>query len=130
MRERDSVLVDSSVWIHFLDGEARAVQLLARAKDASRVVISGQVKQEVLQSARDTHALAKLDHDMSVWDYEAEQPADFVEAARIYAGLRWNGITIPAADCLIAAVAKRCGYRVCATDPHFDKIPGLRRFSI
>lgn len=59
---------------------------------------------------------------------EAEQPQDFVEAARIYAKLRWKGVTVPPADCLIAAVARRCRLLVCADAPHFEHIPGLRRY--
>jgi len=130
MPERDSVLIDSSVWVSFLDGDARAVQLVARARNAGRIVVSGQVKQEVLQGARDNAALQKLDGDMAVWSYEAELPADFVAAARIHAELRWKGIAIPSADCLVAAVAKRLDAQVCATDVHFTLIPGLRLFSL
>ena len=86
----------------------------------------GQILQEVLQGSRDAPALAKLERQFAIWDYEAEQPADFLEAARTYAGLRWKGVTVPPSDCLIAAVAKRRHFRVCATDPHFGLIPGLR----
>ena len=74
----------------------------------------------------DEVALAKLERQFAIWEYEAEQPADFLEAARTYAGLRWKGVTVPPSDCLIAAVAKRRHFRVCATDPHFSFIPGLR----
>lgn len=120
------VLVDSSVWVSFFAGMPRAVELLSSVKNRHRLVICGQIKQEVLQGSRDAKALVKLEREMAIWDCEAEQPEDFVEAARIYARLRWKGVTVPPSDCLIAGLAKRCGLAVCALDPHFREIPDLR----
>lgn len=125
----DSVLVDSSAWIDFLSGDAETVATIARLKDSQPIVICGQIKQEVLQGSRDARALATLERQFSVWGYEPEQPEDFVKAARLYAGLRSNGVTVPAADCLIAAVAQRCGFAIYATDPHFKSIPGTKLLS-
>ena len=48
-----------------------------------------------------------------------------MSAARLYASLRWKGVTVPVADCLIATVARRRGWLVAATDPHFHEIPGI-----
>ena len=126
MADDDRVLVDTSVWIDFLAGDPAAVALLGRLRESYRIVICGQIKQEVLQGSRDGRAFAKLQQELSIWDYEAEQPDDFVSAARLYASLRWKGVTVPAADCLIAAVAKRRGWSVSATDPHFKDIPGIK----
>jgi predicted nucleic acid-binding protein len=125
MAAHDAVLVDSSVWIDFLAGDAVAVALLGRLRDSHRIVICGQIKQEVLQGSRDNKAFARLQDALWIWDYESEQPDDFVSAARLYAGLRWKGVTVPAADCLIAALARRRGWLVAATDPHFTEIPGI-----
>jgi len=126
MAEHERVLVDTSVWIDFLAGDPAAVALLGRLRDSHRIVICGQVKQEVLQGSRDSKAFVRLEQELSIWDYEAERPDDFVNAARLYAGLRWKGVTVPAAHCLIAAVARGRGWAVAATDPDFHEIPGLR----
>lgn len=125
MAAHDAVLVDSSVWIDFLAGDAVAVALVGRLRDSHRIVVCGQITQEVLQGSRDSRAFATLEQALSIWDYEPEQPDDFVSAARLYAGLRWKGVTVPAADCLIAALAIRRGWPVAATDPHFTEIPGI-----
>jgi hypothetical protein len=125
MAGHDRVLVDTSVWIDFLTGDSAAAALLGRLRDSHRIAICGQIKQEVLQGSRDRKAFSTLEQELSIWDYEAEQPEDFVNAARLHAGLRWKGVTVPAADCLIAAVAKRRGWPVCATDPRFTEIPGI-----
>jgi hypothetical protein len=118
-------LVDTSVWIDFLKGEEKAVSGLAALMKTRRIVICGQVKQEVLQGSRDTKAFAKLEEEMSIWEYEAEEPADFVEAARIFSQLRWKGVTLPPSDCLIASLAMRLKLHVYARDTHFNAIPQL-----
>lgn len=130
MSENDKVLVDTSVWVGFLVGEPNAVTAIATLRRSHHIVICGQIVQEVLQGSRDQPALAKLERQFAIWHREAEQPEDFVQAARTYARLRWKGITVSPADCLIAALASRCGLRVCATDPHFERIPDLRLFPL
>jgi predicted nucleic acid-binding protein len=94
---------------------------------SEQVVICGQIRQEVLQGSRDKEAFAKLQEQMSLWDYEAEAPEDFLEAARIFATLRWQGITLPPTDCLIAAVAVRRHLLLYSHDPDFDQITHLLR---
>lgn len=126
MAEHGSVLVDTSSWVDFLAGDATVVATLARLRDSHQIVICGQVKQEVLQGSRDQKAFATLEQQFGIWDYEAERPEDFVNAARLYAELRWKGVTLPAADCLIAALARRCKLSVYATDPHFKQITGIQ----
>ena len=130
MPASDRVLVDSSAWIAYFAGDERTVHALHGPMREHRIVVCGQVKQELLQGTRDEARLATLERALSNWEYEAEHAGDFLEAGRTYARLRWKGITVPPPDCLIAAVAKRCGYLVCATDPHFEKIPGLRIFAL
>lgn len=119
------VLVDSSLWIDFLAGQDAARTVLTALQRDHSIVICGQILQEVLQGSRDPRAFAKLEREFAIWDREAEQPDDFLEAARTYARLRWKGVTVPPSDCLIAAVARRRDLALCATDPHFDEIPDL-----
>jgi predicted nucleic acid-binding protein len=123
-----NVLVDTSAWVDYFAGDDHIVRALSGPIDDDRVVICGQVKQELLQGTRDEKMFAKLERELSIWSYEAETASDFREAAHLYAHLRWGRVTIPAADCLIAALAKRCGLTVCATDPHVALIPDLRRY--
>ena len=130
MPESDSVLVDTSVWVGFLSGDPKAVSAVETLRRSHHIVVCGQIMQEVLEGSRDHAALAKLERQFAVWDRETEQPEDFVQAARTYAALRWKGIAVPPADCLIAALATRCGLRVCATDPQFERIPHLRLYPL
>jgi len=127
MDASDRVLVDSSVWIDFFRGVAPAIAAMGWITKTKRAVICGQIKQEVLQGSRDAKAFEKLEKQMSIWEYEAETREDFSEAARIFAALRWKGITIPPGDCLIAALSRRLSLPLYTSDPDFDSIPGISR---
>jgi predicted nucleic acid-binding protein len=123
------VLVDSSVWIDFLNGHDDVVTALTALISSGRVVVCGQILQEVLLGSRDEKAFAKLEKRMASWPTEVEEPADFLEAARIFARLRWRGVTVPPTDCLVAAVALRRKLSLYANDTDFDDIPGLSRYA-
>jgi hypothetical protein len=128
MADHAKVLVDASVWIDFLNGREECVRALNLLIKSGRVVVCGQVLQEVLQGSRNDKAFTRLEAQMALWDAEIEEPADFVEAARVFARLRWRGTTIPPTDCLVAAVALRRQLLLYANDTDFDDIPGLRRY--
>jgi len=128
MAEHGKVLVDASVWTDFLRGDDDTVRALNLLIKSGRVVVCGQVLQEVLQGSRDDKAFARLEGQMRLWHVEAEEPADFIEAARVFARLRWQGVTIPPTDCLMAAIAVRRKLLLYANDSDFDAIPGLRRY--
>ena len=121
------VLVDSSVWVDYLRGEATTIRTLNRLIDNQSIVICGQILQELLQGSRDAPAFDRLLKEMNLWQYEAEERQDFVQGARIFADLRWKGMTIPPTDCLVAAVAIRRKLQLYANDSHFDHIGELRR---
>ena len=123
------MLVDSSVWLDYLRGEPKTVQTLNRLIDNQSIVICGQILQELLQGSRDARAFNRLLKEMDLAQYEAEERQDLVRGARIFADLRWRGITIPPSDCLVAAVAIRRKLQLYARDSHFDQIGELRRFS-
>jgi len=128
MAENGRILVDSSIWIDFFRGTDDSVKTLGAIIKERRVVICGQIMQEVLQGSRDADAFEELERKMSIWEYEAEQAVDFRLAARLFAQLRRAGTTVPPSDCLIAAVAMRCRVPIYASDPHFTKIPPVKLF--
>jgi predicted nucleic acid-binding protein len=122
----ERVLVDTSVWVDFFRAQAVAVALVGQLAGQHTAVICGMVLQETLQGARTEKELDFLRAQMSLWHFEPEQPEDFQQAAAIYARLRWQGVTVPLADCLIAAVALRCDAVLCAADAHYARIPELK----
>jgi predicted nucleic acid-binding protein len=60
--------------------------------------------------------------------YVETQWNDWRAAADLGRELASRGQQLPLSDLLIAVIARRLNASVYTTDPHFDRIPDLRRF--
>jgi predicted nucleic acid-binding protein len=126
----DLVLIDSCVWVAYLNrpqsAEKKAVDALL---DEDRAALTGLVLAEILQGFRpDDRAdwvasyLRGLHYVELDWD-------DWRAAARLGRRLIVKGHRLPLTDLSLAAVAIRTDSAVFTTDPHFDLIAGLKRYS-
>src|SRR5207247_10463147 len=102
MAEHAEVLVDSSVWVDYFNGEDEAVERLNFLIHGARILVCGQSRQEVLQRSRDEKAFAIVEKHMALWESIPEEPATLTVAARLFSGLRWKGRTILPSDCQTA----------------------------
>lgn len=108
------VLVDSSVWIDFLNGhespqKAVLTELISQEAD---LCTCGVVVAEVFQGLRRTSELPELEALFRDLAFLGMPGIDtYLEAAELYRELRRRGITVRSTiDCLIALLAKehRC----------------------
>jgi len=124
------VVVDTLIWASFFSKpqslEKRAVDDLL---DADRVTLIGPIVSEVLLGFRRKEqadwVVARMRHahfPELVWD-------DWRLAAELGRGLTSRGHSLPLTDLVIASVALRLRIAVYSTDPHFDLIPELSRYS-
>jgi predicted nucleic acid-binding protein len=126
----DWVFVDTCVWSSFFAKPSSAEKLAVdRLLDADRVALIGPVLGEVLMGFRRKDqadwvaSRLRLTHEAPVtW-------TDWRAAADVGRELAANGHKLPLTDLILAVVSKRCGASVYTTDPHFDLIPGLKRYS-
>ena len=120
------ILVDSSVWISFLNGvnSAEAAFLAASIAEDRPLTIPGLVRTEVLLGARTDADALRMSRSLSAYPLVPEAaPADYEQAAAIYRTCRGRGYTIRSAiDCLIARLCLRDGYELLAKDRDFDAI--------
>ena len=117
------MLVDSSVWIPFLRGDATdEVEMLARALRESRAVwLAPPILQEILQGAGGPERFAHWDRVLGELPLLVMpgQRATARKAAHRYARCRWPGVTPRSAnDCLKAVHA------IARLDPRLRLIPG------
>jgi predicted nucleic acid-binding protein len=130
MAAPDLVIVDSCIWVPFFNrprsAEKKAVDELL---DEDRAAIVGPILAEILLGFRRTeHAdwaasVLRGPHFLEVtWD-------NWRAAARLGRHLIAKGHSLPLTDLAVAAVALKQGIAVYTTDPHFDLIPKLKRFS-
>ncbi len=120
------VLVDSSVWIAWLRGEANAaVHQLTALLDEGEACLAPVVLQEVLQGARNASALRTLRRRFTALPIlvGADPVATHLEAAEIYARCRWAGVTPRSPhDCLIAAHAIEHSVALLHDDADYERI--------
>ena len=104
------MLVDSSVWIHFLRGSLSIeVELLAQSLAESQTVwLAPPILQEVLQGADSPSRMTRWERTLGdlLMLTIADQRLSAREAAHLYARCRWAGVNPRSAnDCLIAVHA-------------------------
>ena len=121
-----SILVDSSVWISFLNGvnSAEAAYLAICIAEDRPLVIPGLVHTEVLVGARSEAEALRVSQSLSAFPLvPGPTPSDHERAARIYRTCRSRGYTIRSTiDCLIAQLCLRDGYELLAKDRDFEAI--------
>jgi hypothetical protein len=121
------MIVDSSVWVAFLRGDAAAeVDLLAAALEAHDPVwLVPPILQEVLQGADNLERFTRWDRVLG--DLPMLVAPDTRSAARdaahLYARCRWAGVTPRSAnDCLIAVAAIEARMPILHRDRDFAAI--------
>jgi predicted nucleic acid-binding protein len=122
------ILVDTSVWIDFLRGSSsREKEILKSCLDQREyIATSGIIVQEILQGIRDDIQYRETSRFLGFFPCIDLQFSDHIEAANIYRQLRKQGFTIRSPiDCLIAALAMRCGLLLLHKDRDY---PTIARF--
>lgn len=120
------ILVDSSVWISFLNGvnSAEAAFLAVCIAEDRPLILPGLVRTEVLLGARTEADALRMSQSLSAYPLVPEATAaDYERAAAIHRTCRGRGHTVRSAiDCLIAQLCLRDGYELLAKDRDFDAI--------
>lgn len=125
----DWVIVDACIWIPALSKpnsiEWRAV---GRLVNKSRVAVIGPVLTEVLRGFRRKQHADWVANRLRFAHYVEITRVDWIAAADLGRELAALGHTLPLTDLTLAAVARRQGCWLYSTDPHFDLIPGIKRY--
>ncbi len=118
------VLVDTSVWVDFLNGYASAERHALASLVASdhEICTCGVVVAEVFQGLRREEGLSRLQLRFRDLTYLEPVGIDFyLRAADLYRALRQVGKTIRSTiDCLIAVLADEHGCALLARDGDMD----------
>lgn len=126
-------LVDSSVWIDYLSGRATplAFRLETWLTDGHPVALTGLILQEVLQGTRDERSYQLLRRRLSAMPYLPAGRQTHATAANLYRKVRALGVTVPAADALIAAVAIENDTEVLTADhAHFAALAKVSKLKL
>jgi len=121
-RRRGVILADTSAWIeYFRDSGTQLQRRLADLVAVDEALTTDVVMMEVLGGARGRrHRQDLLEALFSVHHSSVRAPADYLQAADLYATCRRNGEAVRQFACLIAAVAIRNGVPVLTADADFE----------
>jgi predicted nucleic acid-binding protein len=117
-------LIDSSVWIPTLRNDGPK-SLKLRVRDwvmENRVAITSIVKVELISGAANDQDLEFLQDQLRGLSSILLSEDQFEEAGRTGFELRKQGITVPAADLIIAMAASVGGLTLVHADKHFEVI--------
>lgn len=124
------MIVDSGVWIdHFTGRLNGAVRILREALDqGGEVFVLPVIVQEVLQRTRDAAQFKRYASLLAPLPLArvSDSRRVAVQAADLYARLRWRGLTVPPTDCLIASSASASRRLLLTSDTDFRLIAGLQ----
>jgi len=123
------VLVDTSVWIEFLDRDpsplgAELETLLRRGE----VATAGLVLAELRQGCRSSQQVKLLMHVMQPLPYLEADRSAWLQAGELASECAARGYTLKIADCLLASLALREGCSLFTLDGDFQQIPRLRLY--
>lgn len=126
------ILVDTSVWVHYLRGEATAhVQVLKDLLAGEEIVGTAPIiLQEILQGADSEERFETWRRYFAdLWCYAPEHPVEtHIAAARLYQACRRAGKTPRSSnDCLIAQIAIENKLALLHNDRDFDAIASVVR---
>jgi len=125
----DWVIIDTGVWSAFFSKPAsREKHVVDALLDEDRVALTGPVLAEVLRGFRRTDEADWVASRLRLAHYVEPNWDDWRNAAALGRRLASSGHDVPLTDLVIAALARRVEASVFSIDPHFDLIPGLKRY--
>lgn len=119
------ILVDTSVWIDFLEGNDHWTKERLKEKINDRVSITyiDLILLEILQGIHSEKDRRKIERYFSNFVLLNQTRTSILLAAKIYQELQRKGIRIRSLiDCLIAAISIETGARILHKDRDFDHI--------
>jgi len=123
------ILVDTSAWVEFdrATGSAADRRVAELIAEGGPLVVTEPVLMEVLAGAHSAARESDLRRLLlSCGWVPFEVVADFEAAARIYGRCRGVGVTPRGmVDCMIAAVAHRCGAALLSWDVDLDRVASV-----
>jgi predicted nucleic acid-binding protein len=120
------VLVDTTVWIHFLRGSGTSIEeKLVPLIISDRLATSPVIIMEILRGAKTKKDYDKLHEDLSALRCFDTSGEIWERAFELAYMLRKNGLNVPLTDTLIAALAIENKALLLHDDRHYEMIASV-----
>lgn len=122
---KGKILVDTCIWVEYFRTKSKISEELKSLIRKDLVLTTGVVILELLQGIKNPKSKELIKDTLLALPLLEATIDSWILAGEIGSTLRQKGITIPATDLLVAAVAKNNSCSIFTTDSHFKVIPGL-----
>jgi predicted nucleic acid-binding protein len=130
MKLEDLVLIDTCMWVPFFNRpQSRTKQTIDELLDEDRGALVGPIVTEILCGFRHDAEADWVSSVLRGTQYLEVTWEDWRNAAKLGRQLAARGHVLPVSDLALATVARRYHCAVYSTDPHFDLVPELKRFT-
>ena len=120
------ILPDTCAWIDYFNGrETALVRTLSHALATTEIVTCGVVVYELFQGIRSNSEYVLLQKAFGSLRFIEMSKDLWLSAAQLSATLRKSGVTIPASDIQISALALKHSLTILTIDQHFKQVPAL-----
>lgn len=124
------VLVDTCIWASFFQKpDSYEKKVVDRLIDEDRVALIGPLLTEILIGFRRKEQSDWVASRLRLFHRPKIEWEDWKSAAVMGSRLIALGHKLPLTDLALGAVAKQIGASIYSSDPHFDLISGIDRFS-
>jgi len=120
------VLADTCVWIEYFRTTSKISEELKALIREGRLVTTGVVLLELIHGVRSPQTKKIIEETLLALPFLESTADTWMAAGEMGYMLRRKGITLPATDLLVAAVAKINACALFTTDSHFEHIPELQ----
>jgi predicted nucleic acid-binding protein len=125
------VLVDTSVWIEYLDRVNPMVESdMDELLRAGRVVTAGLVIAELRQGCRRPEQGKAMTEALGPLDYLEADHVSWLRAGELAADGASRGLKLETGDCLLAAIALREQCEIFTLDHDFERIPHVKLYRV
>ena len=121
------VLVDTSIWIEYLDRFNPAIRDdLIELLEKDEVATVGLIVSELRRGCRSASQVRAVVEALEPLQYREADRSAWLQAGQLAAEASTRGHTLEVGDCLVAAIALREAWTVFTLDRDFERIPGLK----
>jgi predicted nucleic acid-binding protein len=121
------VLVDTSIWIEYLDRFNPAIRdELINLLEKDEVATIGLILAELRHGCRSNGQVRMVEEALEPLEYREADRSAWLRAGQLAAEASTRGHSLEIGDCLLATIALREGWSVFTLDRDFERIPGLK----
>lgn len=124
------VLIDSCIWIDYINGIARYQAPVDSLIDNGKVCTARIIIAEIMRGARDEKIANEYRRNLEQFPCLSESKETWYKAALLSLRMRKRGYNIGLYDCYLAALVRENEVTIFTSDQHFQEIQQFKKIDL